>query len=174
MSENKNNIVASASHYALVLGGFWVFKYLFVIGSEYSELSKYMANILGVGTIFLLYILLCRYRDVRLGGKIGYGESILFTLLLFLFASLIEAVVISIHLFLISPELVAAQNEQIYNTILKFNFPAESMQTLEYIFSFGALYYVINYVITNVFIGFFLSLIFGFIVSRQKKLPENK
>lgn len=171
MGENKNNIVASASNYALVLGGFWVFKYLFVIGAEYSELSKWMANILAVGTVFVLYILLCRYRDVKLGGKITYGQSILFTLLLFFFASLIEAVVISIHLFLISPELVVAQNEQIYNVVKEFNFPAESMQTLDYLFSLGPLYYVINYIVTNVFIGFFLSLIFGFIVSRQKKLP---
>lgn len=174
MSENKNSIIASASHYALILGGFWVFKYLFVIGSEYSEFSKYIVNILSIGTMFLLYILLCRYRDKDLGGKISYGQGILFTMLLFFFASLIEAVIISLHLFVISPEMVVSLNEQIYKVLETLNPSAESMQAIEYIFSFGALYYVINYILTDIFIGFLLSLIFGFIVSRPQKHTLNK
>lgn len=174
MNDNKNNILSSASHYALYLGLFWVFKYLFVIGGEYSELSKYIYNVLNIGTPLLLYVLLCKYRDTALDGKITYGQSILFTLALFSFASLIEAVIISLHLFIISPSLVVNWTSELYSMYEKMPLPAESMQLIRTMLSFGALLYIFYMIIFNFISGLFLSLIFGYFVSRQNNTPSQK
>lgn len=172
MSENKNSSMASvAMNYAIPLGLFWVFKYLFVIGGEYAEISKYINTLLGIGTPVITYILISRYRDVNKGGQIQYGESILFILLIFALASLIESVITSLHLFIINPELVNQMNEQIYAIFSKMQLSDIYMSQLDTIFSYGAVYYIISYIMQNMLIGLFLALVLGYLVSRPKKNP---
>ncbi len=173
MSENKNSMVSTAMNYALPLGLFWIFKYLFVIGGEYAEVSKYINSILGIGTPLITYVLICRYRDKNLNGIISYGEGILFILLLYAFASCIEAVITSLHLLVINPGLVTQMNEEIYGIMSKMHLPAIYMSQLDTILTYGGLYYIISFIIQNMIVGLFLALVLGYFVSRQKNNPNK-
>lgn len=174
MSENKNSMVSTAMNYAIPLGLFWIFKYLFVIGGEYAEVSKYINSILSIGTPLIAYILICRYRDKNKGGIISYGESILFILLIFGFASLFETILTSLHLLVLSPSLVTQMNEQIYAQLSKMHLPDIYMSQLDSIFSYGALYYIFSFIVQNMVIGLFLALILGYFASRPRNnRPQN-
>lgn len=174
MSENKNSMVSTAMNYAIPLGLFWIFKYLFVIGGEYAEVSKYINSVLSIGTPLIAYSLLCRYRDNNLGGSISYGESILFTLLIFAFASLFEAVITSLHLLVLNPGIVTQINEEIYKVFSQMHLPDSYMNLLNFVFSLGATYYIVSFIIQNMIIGLFLALTIGYMVSKTKNnLSKN-
>lgn len=173
MSENKNSMVSTAMNYAIPLGLFWIFKYLFVIGGEYAEISKYINSILGIGTPVITYMLICRYKDKDKGGVISYGESILFILLTFGFASMIEAVITSLHLLVLNPGLVTQMNEQIYNIMSKMHLPEIYMSQLDTILSYGAVYYIVSFILQNMIIGLFLALVLGYFASRQRNNPHQ-
>ncbi|SHG09915.1 DUF4199 domain-containing protein [Dysgonomonas macrotermitis] len=170
MSDNKNSILSSAMNFALPLGLFWVFRYFFVIGSDHYDVFKYIYNILAIGTPIIYYVLITRYRDTDLGGKISFGECILFSLLLFIFASIIEAVIVCLHLLVINPALVSSQNKVILDMISKMKMPDIAYNDLKaFLSTYGALYYALCTAIANVLIGFFLSLILGYFVSRNNR-----
>lgn len=172
MSENKSSMVSTAMNYAIPLGLFWIFKYLFVIGGEYAEVSKYINSILGICTPVITYVLICRYRDKNKGGSITYGESILFILLIFGLASLIETVITSLHLLVLNPGLVTQMNEEIYNAMSKMHLPDIYMSQLGTILSYGGIYYVFSFIFQNMVIGMFLALVLGYFVSRPRKNPH--
>lgn len=167
-------MVSTAMNYAIPLGLFWIFKYLFVIGGEYAEISKYINSILGIGTPVITYILISRYRDKDKGGNISYGEGILFILLIFGLASMIEAVITSLHLFVINPGLVTQMTEEIYNIFSKMHLPDLYMSQLNTILSFGGIYYIISFIVLNMIIGLFLALVLGYFASHQRNNPHQK
>lgn len=173
MSENKNSMVSTAMNYAIPLGLFWIFKYLFVIGGEYVEISKYINSILGIGTPVITYVLICNYRDRNKGGNITYGEGILFILLIFGLASMIEAVITSLHLLVINPGLVTQMNEEIYNIFSKMNLPDLYMSQLDSVLSYGGIYYIVSFIVQNMIIGLFLALVLGYFASRQRNNPHQ-
>lgn len=173
MSENKNSMVSTAMNYAIPLGLFWIFKYLFIIGGEYAEVSKYINSILSIGTPIIAYALICRYRDKELKGSITYGASILFLLLIFALASLFETVITSLHLLVLNPGLVTQMNEEIYTQFSKMNLPDIYMSQLNTILSYGRIYYIISFIAQNMIIGMFLALVLGYFVSRPKNNPHQ-
>lgn len=162
-------------NYALPLGLFWVFKYLFAIGGNSFDIFKYILQVLSIGTPIIFYILLTRYRDITLGGKVGYRQCILFSLLLFIFASIPESVIMSLHLLVINPEIVSEQNRMVLDLMDKMKMvdSATYTQTKSFLASYGALYYTVSNAISNIIIGFFLSLILGYFVSRNSTSPTQ-
>lgn len=169
MSENKNNMVTSAMNYAIPLGLFWVFKYLFVILGDYSELSKYVNSILGIGTPILFYILLCRYRDKNLGGIIDYGNSVLFSLLLFVFASLLEVAIVSLHIFILNPAFLDQLKEQMLLVAESFSMLGQGyVDQMRLMATNMGGYYIFSLILGNMMTGLFLALILGYFVSKSK------
>lgn len=85
------------------------------------------------------------------------------------FASIPEAVIMSLHLLIINPEIVAEQNRSVFDLMDKMKMvsinSAAYDQTKSFLSSYGALYYTASNVIGNVIIGFCLSLILGYFVS---------
>lgn len=165
-------------NYALPLGLFWVFKYLFAIGGEHQEVFKYIYSILSIGTPIIYYILLIKYRDTVLGGKIQYGECMLFCLLISIFASIPEAVVVSLNLMILNPQLVTNQNEMLLQIIEKAKMISpDSMEYINlnsFLSSYGGLYYTACNVLGNIVIGFLLSLFLGYFVSRNQTSSNIK
>lgn len=172
MDNNKNSILASAAHFALFLGLYWVFRYLFVIGSDYSELCKYIFSITGIGTPLILYIILCRYRNTEFGGDISYGQCIKFTIPLCFFASLIESVVVALHVIIINPSIMEIQQQEAINFYEKMNLFPTSIDFAKNMI-IGPLPYIFSYIFGNIIIGLFLSLILSFFVSRFPKHPQK-
>jgi hypothetical protein len=173
MSDKKNSIVASAMNYGIALGLFWMFEYLFVILGDYFELSKYLHSILQVGTPVVCYLALCSYRNKERGGSIDFGDAILFTLFLFLFASLFEILIICIHIYVVNPAtsvLVEFSNAMAAGVQMSGRMLGADAQvqkeTLELYTSNIRVMYLIFNLINNFIYSIFFALIIGFIVSR--------
>jgi len=175
MSNKQNNMVVSAMNYAIPLGLFWVIKYLFVIMGDYNDTGKYINSLLSIGTPVLYYILLCRYRDKTLGGSIEYGNSILFSLLLFMFASFLEIAIVSLHIFVINPAYLSHFSQQLHEFAERFSMGNENfMEQMKLFTSNMGGYYLSSWLLSNMFLGLFLSLILGYFVSRQKPGQSQK
>ncbi len=173
MSDKNNNILSAAMNYALPLGLFWVFKYLFAIGGDYLDIFKYINQVLSIGTPIVFYVLLSRYRDVTLGGKVSYAQCILFSLLLFTFASIPESVIMSLHLLVIKPEIVAELNRMAFDLMdqMKMITSPGYAETKSFLSAYGGIYYTVSNAIANIIIGFLLSLILGYFVSKSSTSP---
>lgn len=170
MVENKSSILASAIHFAIPLGLFWVFKYIFVILGDYSDLSKYIAQFLGIGTPIIYYVLICKYRDQILGGNITYAKSVKFSLLLFLFATFIELAIVCLHIFVINPTFLSQFTDKLYEMADAFKMTDNQRymnQISQFTTNMGA-YYIMSYIISNMITGLFLSLIISVFVSNKK------
>lgn len=181
ISKKKIRILLKyAMNYGVILGAFWVFKYLFLIISNAlqtvmhdSFLPDFLLYLnlylLPIGTLSLYYVLLRRYRDYALGGKISYLQCISFSVLLFTFAALIEAVLIYIHYKFIDPKYIYIRDKGWLDMLLQYIFSREWLETQKE--TFGNIIVLINEIIKNIVIGFFLSLIYGIFVRNSN---ENK
>lgn len=166
-----------AMNYGLILGAFWVFKYLFFIaGISLRETSSYLADtlmylclyLLPVITLTLSYVLVKRFRDNVLGGTINYIQCILFGMLLFFFAALIEAVAIYIHFkFIVDHQYLITRDKSWLEVVLQTLFSKEWLKSQQE--TYGTIIILISEIIKNVLIGFFLSSVYGIFVIRKKK-----
>lgn len=171
-------------NYGLILGAFWVFKYLFFMASislrdvssynYLSDLFMYLClYLLPIITLTLYYVLLKRFRDNVLGGSINYVQCILFGVLLFFFAALIEAVIIYIHLkFIVEPQYLVTRDKSWLEMLLQRLFSREWLDSKKE--TYGTIIILISEIIKNVMIGFFLSLVYGIFVSKRNKNNADK
>lgn len=159
-------------NYALPLGLFWVFRYLFAIGGDYNDVFTYLYRLLSIGTPIIYYIILVKYKEKELGGRIQYGECLIFSLLLFIFASIPECAIMCFHLYVLNPQIVANQNNLILSIFEKMNVSSiQYDQMSSFLSSYGGIYYTACTAFANFIVGFFLSLILGYFVSRNN--PEK-
>lgn len=169
MQEDKFKVLNYAMHYGVVLGFFWAFKYLFHIGATYYSYLDFIYQSLGIGTFFLMYYLTTRYRDKANDGNISYLHCIAFTILLCFFASLIEAVVSYFHYTVIDPSYISSLNKKMFDVMKQMDFSKEFLSEAEKV-TIGPLYYTVSQIFGNIFFGFILSLIYGFIISKKIKI----
>ncbi|MCD7976378.1 MAG: DUF4199 domain-containing protein [Tannerellaceae bacterium] len=89
MEENKSSVIKSAMSYGLLLGIFWLFKYVFFI-LGYTISSNYLLfyQALAPVTLILAYIFTRRYR-MDIGGRIQFFHAWQFGILLYTFAGII-------------------------------------------------------------------------------------
>ncbi len=158
--ENKGYLLEYTMQAGILLGLFWVFKYLFVIlGGKYPGMNV-IGTTLSIGTPVLLYYLLVRYNAGWMNREMRFGQGVQFTILLFFFASVLEALVVYIHIRWIDPAYLA----HLYDSMIEL---AEALgastaivtklaeqplpDPFTYIFS--------NVIMADVFIGLLLSLL---------------
>ena len=86
--ENKSYLLEYTMQAGILLGLFWIFKYLFVIlGGKYPGMNM-IGTTLSVGTPVLLYYLLVRYNVGWMNRKMRRGHGDQFAILLIFFASI--------------------------------------------------------------------------------------
>ena len=92
MIENRNYLQKYAMHFGTYMGAYWIFKFiLFPLGFTIPFLSfLYLSLTLGVP--FLGYHYAKTYRNKVCGGVISFAHACLFTLFMYMFASLLVAV----------------------------------------------------------------------------------
>jgi len=158
MKEDKSQLLYYAMVAGIYLGLFWVGKYFFVAMGMRSEILNFLGTLLSLATPVLLYIFLVKYNHELLEGKMGYWHGVQFAILLFFFASILESMIVFIHVKWIDPAFIS----NLFNNMIEL---AETMninksvvtqlseQPLPSPFS-----YILNYVImANVFLGMILS-----------------
>ena len=158
MQKEKNSLIGYAMQAGLGLGGFWVFKYLFVIGaSEYPSLD-YVNSFLTFFTPLLLLLYLIRFRNTNADNKLKYWEGVRLGIVLFFFASIIEAVIVIIHVVWIDPSYISFVNQQTIELGKSLNFNDSMMDELKRQSSFSPIIFAFRQLMSNVFVGFLLSL----------------
>lgn len=179
MSNKKNGIVGAAMNYAIPLGLFWIFRYLFVILGDYSELSKFVVTVLTIFTPIILYIILCRYRDTDKEGDIDYGDCVLFSLLLFFFATVLETFVMVLHFYIINPQTMMLVNSEkammaAFELVASYqNTNLEALeQTKEMMTNVPRLLMISN-LFSNIFTGLIFGSILGYFVSKNKSNQQK-
>lgn len=175
IQQEKVPMIKYAMHYGAILGLFWAFKYLFLIGAGFSDIMFiYIHAILGVVTFFLTYVFFFKYRDSEEGKPKNLLKCILFTATMGFFASIFEGAMMYLHYEIIDPLYFNSKKVEpfmhminsIPNTMNAPNFE-ESKEILKSIFSNKAIYIFSDF-IGNIFSMAFLGLIIGLFADKLK------
>lgn len=158
MKEDKSQLLNYAMVAGIYLGLFWVGKYFFVIIGMRFQIFNFLGTLLSLVTPALLYYFLVKYNHVLLEGKMRYWHGVQFAILLFFFASILESMIVFIHVRWIDPAFIS----NLFNNIIEL---ADGMnisksvvtqlseQPLPTPFS----YILNNVIMANVFLGMILS-----------------
>lgn len=166
---NKNHLLQYAMYAGIYLGMFWILKYTIVVFGPSGAAMSTINALLSAGTPLLLYYYLKKYRGSLGGLEISFWHGIQFSVLLFLFASVFEALIVFLHVQWIDPAYIA----NFYESMIE---NAKSMKFAEFLIAQireqplpGTFSYVFNNVIMgNVFMGFLLSLLIVPMVIHRK------
>ena len=107
MQEDKSQLINYAMRCGLYLGVFWIIKYLFLMGSSQIPALAVPEVIFRLGTPLLLFYFLVKYRTSILDNNLGYWHGVQFAIMLFFFASILEAVIIFAHTTWINPSYIS-------------------------------------------------------------------
>lgn len=92
MTENRNYLQKYAMHFGTYMGAYWILKFiLFPLGFTIPFLSLLFMG-LTIGVPFIGYHYVKMYRNKICGGAISFAHACLFTLFMYMFASLLVAV----------------------------------------------------------------------------------
>lgn len=158
--ENKSQLLDYTMRAGLLLGLFWSFKYLFTIFGLYHAAFNSIGTLLSVGTPWLLYYFLSRYNREWLENKMRYGQGIRFSILLFFFASILEALVVFIHVRWVDTAFIANLFENMILVAESLSLsPSIIAQLVEQPIPDPFTYVFRNVIMADVFIGLILSLL---------------
>ena len=170
MKEDKSHLLNYAMYGGLYLGLFWIFKYLLIIGSEKIPELRLVSSVLGIGTFLILFYFLVKYKTEQTNNQMGYWHGVQFGIMLFFFASILEALIVYIHIVWIDPTFVANLYENMIDMAKSLNIGSELVENLEKQTHPSPVTYIFNNVMMgDVFIGILLSLITVPIVRSIKK-----
>ena len=168
--ESKNSLILNRAMQAgLVLGSFWVFRYLFVIFGTTNTVIRFIGNLLSFGTPLLLFHYLVKYKGGTKNGELRFGEGVRFSVLLFFFASLLESMMVLIHVKWIDPHFISKIYDAMIDMASLFPFGNEMVDRLSNQPLPGAAGYIFNNIImADVFLGLILSLLIVPLVMHYK------
>ncbi|MBK5719490.1 DUF4199 domain-containing protein [Dysgonomonas sp. Marseille-P4677] len=168
IKEKGASLLKYAMHYGMILGVFWMVKYLFLIGSGFSDhVFIYVYYLLNVGTFLLIYIFTFKYKDADPESPKGILSCVLFVTLICFFASFFEAIVIYAHYKFIDPSYFTKMIIPVMNMIEKMPNPSDQKELLGKIFSSQPIY-IISEFIKNTMLGLILGLLMGLLVNSTK------
>ena len=173
MEENKNHLFNYATNAAFTIGLFWVFKYLLVILVRDMVILSYLNNLLSIGTPIILFYFLVRYNSGLVENKMSFWHGIQFSIILFFFASIFEAVIVFIHVKWLDPAFISnlysnlieiAQSLKLSQALTAQMMKQPLPSTFSYVFN--------NVIMADVFIGLLLSLVLVPIARKYKPKQE--
>lgn len=166
MQKDKNSLISFAMQAGLGLGGFWIFKYIFIIASEQYSALGYVNTFLSFFTPVVLLFYLIKFKNETDDGKIAYWKGVRIGVMIFLFASIIESVIVIAHIMWIDPTFISVINDQKIELAQSLGFSDNLMEELKKQTSFSPFVFVINQILNNVFLGFILSLLITPVASK--------
>ncbi|MFV0469302.1 MAG: DUF4199 domain-containing protein [Dysgonomonas sp.] len=171
LKSSIGTLLLYSMQYGFILGVFWFLKYIFFIAFDLFDHFWNVYNTLNIGTLLIYYILINRYRDRALGGYISYVQCFIFSTLLFFFASLIESIIIYVHIAIINPNFLSKQGRFgiviIEELIRIFSNPTQSINVAKPLKLASNAEYIINNIYVSALYGFLLSLFYGIFVKRK-------
>ena len=151
METNKNNsLIQSAMRYGFPLGMFWVFKYLFYMG---SLKFPYLVSIywgLSLVVPYVAYLLTKRYKN-DLGGSIGFFRAWQFGIFLYFFAALIVSVMHYVfYRFVAPPDFVKSAIDQTLESLTQLHADSKVIQSVKAL-DFSPIHMALQGILNNVF-----------------------
>lgn len=107
MEENKSQLLYDAMYGGIFIGLFWSFKYLFVIFDTGIPAVSFIGSLLALGTPLLLFHYLVKYNNTHVEGSMRYWHGVQFSIMLFFFASILEALIVFVHVKWIDPTFIS-------------------------------------------------------------------
>ena len=107
MLEDKSKIIPYTMRYGLILGVFWILKYAMKMGYETYPILAVISSLLSILTPLLILFFLVKYRLEAVGGTISFWHGLQFVIMLCFFASLLEMIIIVIHVRWIDPNFLS-------------------------------------------------------------------
>lgn len=160
MQEDKSKLVNYAMNGGLFLGLFWVVKYLMVMGGGQSSALNVISSLLSLGTPLLLVYFLVTYKVKLPNNEMGFWHGVQFTILLFFFASILEAVIVFIHITWIDTTYIGKLYSEMTKTIEAVDLSKKMVESLKNQPLPSSINYILsNVVFANIFVGMVLSLI---------------
>ena len=159
--------------YGLLLGGFWVVKYIFFILGTLLPAVDFISIVLTPVTLLLAYLFTKVYKII-LGGKVSFSSAWSFGVLLFFFASLIEALPQYVFFsYIASPEYMAGLTEQATLLVEKMGL-VMSMEdeVINQIANLSPIQLTFQGIFANVFYGIILSIPVAALLCRGAIPPE--
>lgn len=118
MTENRTNIQKYAMHFGTYMGIFWIFKFaIFPLGFNIPFLSL-LFILLTLAVPFVGYYYTKTYRDKFCAGVISFSHALLFTIFLYLFASMLTAVAHYVYFQYIDGGFVVQSYENLWNQLM--------------------------------------------------------
>lgn len=168
MEENKGLLLKSAMSYGLIMGIYWVIKYLFLIFGYSVHALRFIYDVLCFAVPFLAYYLTKRYRQ-DIGGYIGFFHAWQFGILLYLFAALIVSVEHFIfYQYIAPPDFLSNMIEQALLTLKNVNANSEILDAVSRT-NFTPIQMAIQGIFSNIFYGILLSIPVAACVCRKQK-----
>ncbi len=166
--ENKNNLLfPAAMSYGLVMGIYWVVKYIFNMFSPYypSLIVVYWGMSLLVP--YIGYVLTKRYRD-DLGGSISFSQAWRFGVLLYFFAALIVSVMHYIfYRFVAPPDYMANAVSQTIESLKQMQVENQVIQSIETL-NFSPIHLALQGILNNILYGIIFSIPVAGLLCRKK------
>lgn len=166
------SLVKFAMHYGVWLGLFWVFKYLFLIGSGFSDhVFIYIYHLLNIGTFLLIYIFYYKYQETDKDKPKGLGQCIIFIVSTCFFASFFEGAIMYAHFKFIDPGFFVRLIHPYIVMIGKLPETSPEIGQLKKtyiaIFESRGIYILANF-IRNITVGVFIALFVGLFTKHLK------
>ena len=169
IAENKNQLFYYSLYASLILGVYWVIKYMIIILGKDYEASSFVGNMLSIGTPIILLYFLVRYNQTHTNNEMSFGHGIQFSILMFFFASILEAVAVFIHVNWIDPIFISNFYKSIIDIAESLNLnQALTAQLADQPLPSPFSYVFNNIILGDVFIGLLLSLIIVPLARRVK------
>ncbi len=148
------------------LGGFWIFKYLFVIGASQYPSLEYVNGFLIFFTPLLLLFYLIKFKNTKPENNLKYWEGVRLGVTLFFFASIIESVAIFMHVTWIDPSYISKIAQQTIELAQSLDFNDTLMEELKRQSSLSPFTFIFRQIMSNVSFGFIFSLILTPVAAR--------
>jgi hypothetical protein len=163
---NWSQVNKYATHYGLLLGIFWVFRYLFLVvaGAGVSDRFLFLFYLMNIVTLLLMYIFYYRYKNSD-REKPGKGlHCVVFMVMMCLYASLLEGTMMYAHFKFIDPAYFLKMSSGSFLNSL----PETGLISKDVLVS-GKISYIVIQFLRNIFLGFFLGIILNLVIKTKKK-----
>ena len=158
-----------AMYYGMILGLFWVFKYLFRIGAGFSDhIFIYVFYLLNVGTFLLIYIFTFKFKNSDPDHPKSILSCILFVTLICFFASFFESVIMYAHFQLIDPGYFLKMTTPMVEMVDSLPYSPQEKELVMGMVTSKPFYIISNF-IGNTMLGLILGLLMGLLINTQKR-----
>lgn len=97
MTENRNYLQKYAMHFGTYMGVYWILKFILFPLAMHIPFLSILFIILTLAVPFIGYYYAKMYRNKICGGSIEFSHAVLFTMFMYMFASLLLAVAYYIY-----------------------------------------------------------------------------